>query len=82
MLQLQLLRSPWATIAGHRVLLFDAGATIAAAGILVTFLVSAARNTVTLYRMEPMNPAGRQDARVPAAERRNTSAVPLATLAP
>jgi phosphatidylglycerophosphate synthase len=51
---LQLLRSPWATIAGHRVLLFDAGAVVAAAALLLTFVVSAGRNTRTLYRMEPI----------------------------
>ena len=62
---LQLLRSPWATIAGHRVLLFDAGAAIAAAGILITFIVAAVRNTRTLYRMEPLNKSECQGAEVP-----------------
>jgi hypothetical protein len=36
------------------VLLFDAGAAVAAAGILITFVVSAVRNTTTLYRLEPL----------------------------
>src|SRR5687768_13940312 len=46
---LQLLDSPWSTIAGHRVLLFDLGTVAGAAGLLVTFLVSAVQNTRKLY---------------------------------
>ena len=51
---LQLVRSPWSTIAGHRLLLFDIGATIGAAAVLITFIVAAVRNTRTLYRLEPL----------------------------
>lgn len=51
---LQLLRSPWSTIGDHRVLLFDLGAGIGAAALLVTFLVSAAGNVARLYRLEPL----------------------------
>jgi archaetidylinositol phosphate synthase len=51
---LQLLHTPWSTIAGHRVLLFDLGTTIGAAALLVTFLVSAMRNTKKLYALEPL----------------------------
>ena len=51
---LQLLNSPWSTIAGHRFLLFDLGLTIGAVGILVTFVVAAVQNTRKLYALEPM----------------------------
>ena len=51
---LQLLRSPWSTIAGRQFLLFDVGVGIGAAVLLLTFAVSAIRNTRTLYRLEPM----------------------------
>jgi phosphatidylglycerophosphate synthase len=51
---LQLLRSPDISVFGMRVLLFDAGGAIAAAGLLATFSVSAIRNTRALYRAEPL----------------------------
>jgi archaetidylinositol phosphate synthase len=51
---LQLLNAPWSTIAGHRMLLFDIGTTIGAAGLLVTFLISAIGNTRKLYTAEPL----------------------------
>ena len=51
---LQLLNSPWSTIAGHRVLLFDVGTAIGAGALLVTFLVSAISNTRKLYALEPL----------------------------
>ena len=51
---LQLLNSPWSTIAGHRMLLFDIGTTIGAAGLLLTFVVSAISNTRKLYVAEPL----------------------------
>lgn len=51
---LQLLRSPWSTIAGHRVLLFDLGTSIGAAAVLLTFVVAAVSNTRKLYRLEPL----------------------------
>src|SRR5687767_5546438 len=51
---LQLLNSPWSTIAGHRLLLFDIGLAIGAIGILVTFVVSAIQNTRKLYALEPL----------------------------
>jgi len=51
---LQLLDSPWSTIAGHRILLFDIGTWIGAAALLITFLVSAIRNTKKLYALEPL----------------------------
>lgn len=51
---LQLLNSPWSTIAGQRFLLFDIGLGIGAVGLLVTFVVAAVRNTRKLYAMEPL----------------------------
>ena len=51
---LQLVRSPWATIAGHRLLLFDVGASVAATAIFITFVVAAVANTRRLYRLEPL----------------------------
>lgn len=53
---LQLWRSPWSTIGDHRVLLFDLGAVIGAAALLVTFVVSATGNVAKLYRLEPLPP--------------------------
>ena len=60
---LQLLRSPWVEIGGHRLLLFDVGGWVAAAAILITFAVSAVRNTMALYRLEPLTVPGDQDVR-------------------
>ena len=51
---LQLLNSPWSTIAGHRLLLFDIGTAIGAGALLVTFVVSAISNTRKLYALEPL----------------------------
>jgi len=51
---LQLLGSPWSTIAGHHLLLFDIGTAIGAGALLVTFAVSAISNTRKLYAMEPL----------------------------
>lgn len=51
---LQLLHSPWSTIGGHRVLLFDAGTAVGSAILLLTFVVSIVRNTRQLYRLEPL----------------------------
>jgi archaetidylinositol phosphate synthase len=43
---------PYVEIAGRSFLLFDAGGTVAIAGMAVMALVAAARNTVALYREE------------------------------
>jgi phosphatidylglycerophosphate synthase len=51
---LQLLRSPYATIFGGQYLLFDLGALVSIAGLLVTFIAAAASNTRTLYKAEPL----------------------------
>jgi len=51
---LALLRSPYATILGYRMLLFDVGGTIAAAGMLAMAVNVAVRHTAHLYRQEPL----------------------------
>ena len=53
---LQLLRSPYVTIAGERLLLFDIGGIIAIAALTVTFVASAVQNGRLLYRQEPLPP--------------------------
>ncbi len=52
---LALLRSPYATVMGHRMLLFDLGGTIAAAGMFAMAIAVAARHTAELYRQEPLS---------------------------
>ena len=51
---LQLLRSPYVSIAGHRWLLFDVGGAIAITALLVTFIVAAVATGRLLYRQEPL----------------------------
>lgn len=51
-----LLVHPTVTIGGHALKLFDVGGVAGAAGLLATFVFSAARNTRTLYRAEPLPP--------------------------
>jgi archaetidylinositol phosphate synthase len=51
---LALLRSPYASVFGHRVLLFDLGGTIAAACMSATVIVLGIRHTAQLYREEPL----------------------------
>jgi phosphatidylglycerophosphate synthase len=51
---LALLRSPYATLLGHRVLLFDLGGAIAAAGMLAMAIAVTVRHTAELYRQEPL----------------------------
>lgn len=51
---LALLRSPYATLFGHRLLLFDLGGSIAAAGMLAMAIVVTIRHTAQLYRQEPL----------------------------
>jgi phosphatidylglycerophosphate synthase len=48
------LRSPYSTVFGHRVLLFDLGGTIAALGMAAMAITVAARHTAQLYRQEPL----------------------------
>jgi archaetidylinositol phosphate synthase len=49
-----LMRSPYATVFGHRMLLFDLGGAIATAGMFAMALTVAARHTAELYRQEPL----------------------------
>jgi archaetidylinositol phosphate synthase len=51
---LALLRSPYSTLFGHKILLFDLGGAIAAVCMLVTAIVLAIRHTMQLYREEPL----------------------------
>jgi archaetidylinositol phosphate synthase len=49
-----LLRSPYSTVFGHRMLLFDLGGMIAAVGMFVMVILVTVRHTVQLYREEPL----------------------------
>ena len=49
-----LMRSPFVTVAHHRVLLFDLGGGIAAAVMLGMVVLTVGRRTVRLYREEPL----------------------------
>jgi phosphatidylglycerophosphate synthase len=51
---LALLHSPYATLFGHTVLLFDLGGIIAAVGMFAMALFVTARHTAELYRQEPL----------------------------
>jgi phosphatidylglycerophosphate synthase len=51
---LALLRSPYATLLGRRLLLFDLGGTIAAVAMLAMAIAMAAQHTAELYRQEPL----------------------------
>ena len=73
---LQLLRSGFVSLFGHRVLLFDIGGAIAIVGLLATFVASAIHNTRTLYRLEPL--PGRQ----PAAERQPLNTIRRSGIVP
>ncbi len=49
-----LLHSPYCTILGHRMLLFDVGGTIAAVCMVGMALATAVKHTAQLYREEPL----------------------------
>jgi len=49
-----LLRSPYSTLFGHRMLLFDLGGTIAAICMFATAIFVTVRHTAELYRQEPL----------------------------
>src|SRR3954451_477369 len=51
---LALLRSPYSTVFGHRMLLFDLGGTIAAVCMFATAILLTIRHTAQLYREEPL----------------------------
>jgi phosphatidylglycerophosphate synthase len=48
------LRSPYSTVLGHRVLLFDLGGVIAALGMAAMAIAVTVRHTAQLYRQEPL----------------------------
>jgi phosphatidylglycerophosphate synthase len=62
---LQLLRSPYVTIAGEQYLLFDVGGIVAIASLLATFIASAMRNGRILYRQEPLPARAKNDSKSP-----------------
>ena len=51
---LALLRNPYATLLGHRFLLFDVGGVIAAAGMFAMAVAVTVRHTAELYKQEPL----------------------------
>jgi len=51
---LALLRSPYATLFGHKMLLFDLGGAIAAFAMFVLVIAVTLRHTAQLYRQEPL----------------------------
>jgi hypothetical protein len=51
---LALLHSPYATVFGYRLLLFDLGGCIGAAGMFLLAIVVTLRHTAQLYREEPL----------------------------
>jgi archaetidylinositol phosphate synthase len=51
---LALLRSPYSTLFGYRLLLFDVGGVIAAAGMFAMAIFITVRHTAELYRQEPL----------------------------
>jgi archaetidylinositol phosphate synthase len=52
---LALVRSPYSTLFGHKMLLFDLGGTIAAICMVATVIVLTVRHTAQLYREEPLS---------------------------
>ena len=56
-----LVNHQWIHIGGVRALLFDAGAIVAIAGLLIVFVASAVRNAADLYRAEPLPERGRRE---------------------
>jgi archaetidylinositol phosphate synthase len=51
---LALLRSPYSTVFGHTLLLFDLGGAIAAVCMFATAIFTAVRHTAELYKQEPL----------------------------
>ncbi len=56
------LANPIVHVAGHAVQLFSLGGTIGIAGMVTILLISATKNTVKLYRREPLPVAGTRTA--------------------
>jgi phosphatidylglycerophosphate synthase len=76
---LMLIWKPVVTIAGTPVPLFDAGAMVGTVGLLATAIISAVRNTRTLYRAEPLPPMSGSH-RGDAETRRRDEAAPNSPL--
>ena len=55
---IELMRTPWTSVLGRRVLLFDLGGWIAVAGMTGMALWVTGRHTAELYRMEPVGGGG------------------------
>jgi len=53
---LALLRSPYSSLLGHRMLLFDLGGSIATVSMLAMAIFVTLRHTAQLYRQEPLEP--------------------------
>jgi archaetidylinositol phosphate synthase len=51
---LALLRSPYSTLFGHKMLLFDLGGSVAAVGMFAMAIFVTMRHTAQLYRQEPL----------------------------
>jgi hypothetical protein len=51
---LALLRSPYATLFGHRMLLFDLGGAVGTVVMFAMAIVVSIRHTAELYRQEPL----------------------------
>ena len=51
---LYLLRQPWVELGDNSYRLFDVGGMVAAVGLFGALVWSATRNTLTLYRSEPL----------------------------
>lgn len=69
---LALLRSPFCTVFGHRMLLFDLGGTVAALSMALMLVVVTCRNTARLFRAEPL-------ARTPQPTPRTSTTAPRET---
>jgi len=52
---LELMRSPWSNLLGHRFLLFDIGGSIAATVMFAMAVTVTLRHTAQLYREEPLS---------------------------
>jgi len=61
---LQIMRSPYVSLAGQRFLLFDLGGAIAIVALLATFIASAIATGRLLYRQEPLPERGREPLRL------------------
>jgi phosphatidylglycerophosphate synthase len=61
---LQIMRSPYVSLAGQRILLFDLGGAIAIVALLATFVASVVTTGRLLYRQEPLPERRREPLRL------------------